>query len=82
MVLGHIAHREKDNGEEEKWLITPTSIKLKDECGEMRSSYNFSKKFYIMAYQKIVKLSGTSSFCIFGFPFCSEHNVQLIWRPE
>ena len=49
-----MAKKEKDNNEQEKWLITPTSIRLKDAGhGEMRSSYNFSKKFYM--YIKPVK---------------------------
>ena len=38
-----MAKKEKDNNEQEKWLKTPTLIRLKDAGhGEMRS-YNFSK---------------------------------------
>ena len=38
-----MAKKEKDNNEQEKWLKTPTSIRLKDAGhGEMRS-HNFSK---------------------------------------
>ena len=72
MVLGHIACREKDNNE--KWLITPTSIKLKDERGEMRSLYNFNKKFYIMAYQKLCQVKWYKQF----LHFLASHFVQNI----